>query len=549
MRCRAGGVNRTNHESGWRSGVHPDKRRHGDSKGRNTVTRSEARAIANARALAGPSHGGSFAGDAARGGAIAFGGQIARMVLQLLSAAIMSRLLAPADFGLLAMAITITGFVGLFTDMGLSVATIQRTEVSQPVVSMLLFVNLGVGFILMLLAVLLSPVAGWLYGDPRVTLLVIGMAVSIPIAAAVAQHNALLARSMRWLPLQVIAFVSQSIGLVVGVLLAWKTDAGPWALVGQIITVGFVTLVLTWLVCDWRPSRVTDWRVARDELGFGANHTGFTFLNFFHRQFDNILIGWRWGAVELGFYARAYNLLTLPVGLINGSLSSAAIPILSKCKDDPPRWNAAYLRLATVTAFMGCGLCAVLFVVAEPLVNIVLGPGWDEVSTIFRVLAISSVISTASNACGWVFISLGRTRQYFYWALFASPIYVLGFALGLPWKAEGVAIGYAICAFALSPLYFAYAMRQVTISMATISRWMMPVLAAAMLAIGAGELVNTATAGAHDILRIIIGGATVGIAYLALGAACLYTLAHYRPMQAMLHDVAIPIFRRFGVGS
>ncbi len=513
------------------------------------MTRSEARAIANARALAGPGTGGSFAGDAARGGAIAFGGQIARMVLQLIGTAIMSRLLAPADFGLLAMAITITGFVGLFTDMGLSVATIQRRELSQPLVSTLLFVNLAVGVILMLLAALAAPLASLLYDDPRVTGLVIGMALSIPLAAAVAQHNALLARSMRWVPLQVIAFASQAVGLVVGVLLAWKTELGVWALVAQILTANVVMLISTWIVCDWRPSRVENWRVASAELGFGANVTGFTLLNFFHRQFDNILIGWRWGPAELGFYSRAYNLLTLPIGLINGSLSSSAIPILSKLKDDPERWNAAYLRLATVTAYMGCGLCAVLFAIADPLVDIVLGPGWHEVSVIFRVLAISSIFGTASNSCGWVFLSLGRSRQFFYWSLFASPLYVLSFAIGLPWKAQGVSIGYAICVFALTPLYFAYALRQTTISMATLARWMMPVLAAAMLAIGAGELVNNVTADAGNFARIIIGSAAVGMAYLALGAAGLYGLAHYRPMQTMLHDVARPLLGRFGLGS
>jgi polysaccharide transporter, PST family len=492
---------------------------------------------------------GSFAGHAARGGAIAFGGQVTRLVLQLLGTAIMSRLLAPADFGLIAMAATVTGFVALFTDMGLSVATIQKTEVSQPLVSTLFFVNIAVGLILMIAAALAAPLAALLYNDPRVTLIVIGMALSIPLAAAVAQHDALLARAMRWMPLQLIALVSQAVGLVVGVLLAWKADVGVWALVAQMITASIVTLILTWIVCDWRPSRVDNWRDARAELGFGANVTGFSLLNFFHRQFDNILIGWRWGAVELGFYARAYNLLTLPIGLINGSLSSSAIPILAKCKDDPERWNAAYLRLATVTAFLGCGLCAILFAIAEPLVNIILGPGWGEVSVIFRALAMSSIFATASNSCGWVFISLGRTRQYFYWSLFASPIFVLSFVIGLPWKAEGVAISYAACMAILAPIYFAYAARQTTLTFATLSRWIVPVLVVAALAIGAGEAVNSFTRNANDFVRVIIGALTAGSVYALLGGACLYGLSHYRPLREMLHEFIAPISRRFGFGS
>ncbi len=513
------------------------------------MTRYEARQAANARTLAGPAASGSYVGDAARGGLIAFGGQITRLVLQLLGTAIMSRLLAPEDFGLIAMAVTVTGFVGLFTDMGLSVATIQKTEVSQPLVSTLFYVNIGVGLALMLIAALAAPLAALLYNDPRVTLIVIGMALCIPLAAAVAQHDALLARAMRWMPLQLIALASQAVGLIVGVLLAWKTEAGVWALVAQMISAGVVAVVLTWIICDWRPSRVDNWRDAKAELAFGANVTGFSLLNFFHRQFDNILIGWRWGAVELGFYARAYNLLTLPISLVNGSLSSSAIPILAKCKDDPDRWNAAFLRLATVTAFLGCGLCAVLFAVAEPLVNIILGPGWSEVSIIFRALAMSSIFATASNACGWVFISLGRTRQYFYWSLFASPLFALSFVIGLPWKGQGVAISYAACMAILAPVYFAYAVRQTTMTLGTLARWMVPVIVVAALAIGAGETINARTKNLPDIARLLVGALTAGGVYALLGAACLYGLSHYRSLREMLHVFIDPWVRRLGFGS
>ena len=94
-----------------------------------------------------------------------------------------------------------------------------------------------------------------------------------------------------------------------------------------------------------------------------------------------------------------------------------------------------------------------------------------------------------------------------------------------------------------------YAARQTTIRYRTIARWIVPVLMTAMLAIGAGELVNLTTAGSHDVVRIAIGGLTVGLAYAALGSACLYGLPHYRPMRIMLHEVVAPLLRRLGLGS
>src|SRR5690606_7649785 len=133
----------------------------------------------------------------------------------------------------------------------------------------------------------------------RVTWLVIALAVPIPVTAAAAQHNALLQRGMRWLALQLTGIAAQLAGAVATILLAWTTAVGYWALVAQAWVSAVLGLVLAWIVCPWRPSPVRDWQGARSALHFGLNLTGFNFLNYFHRQFDNVLIGWRWGATEL----------------------------------------------------------------------------------------------------------------------------------------------------------------------------------------------------------------------------------------------------------
>ena len=86
---------------------------------------------------------------------------------------------------------------------------------------------------------------------------------------------------------------------------------------------------LIWTACPWRPSLVSDWRGARSGLHFGAYLAGFSVVNFFHRQLDNIIVGWRFGATELGFYSRGYQLMLLPLNLFNGPLSAAIEPSLS----------------------------------------------------------------------------------------------------------------------------------------------------------------------------------------------------------------------------
>jgi polysaccharide transporter, PST family len=488
----------------------------------------------NERALAAGQEQGGLSKSAMRGGAIAFGAHLGKLAIHITGAVIMARLLTPADFGLIAMAATVTVFVGLFTDMGLSAATIQRSSVSQELVSTLFFVNLGAGLLLMLLAFASAPVAAWAFGDPRITWLVVALAIALPISAATAQHNALLVRAMRWGPVQMSGLAGQLAGLIVAVILAWVVEIGYWALVGQAFTAAMTSFLLSWIYCDWRPNWVKGWRTARAEIGYGLNLSGFNFLNYFHRQFDNILIGWRWGPIELGYYSRAYNLLILPITLINNSMGQISVPILSKLKDAPEEWNKAFLQMTTVTSFAGVGVCILLLVGADPIIRILLGEQWTAVIDIFRFLSLSSVLMTVANSCGWVFVSLGRTKEYLRWALFSGPLYVLSFAVGLPWKASGVALSYAIAVMVLAPLYIAFALRQTSLRKREFVAWIGPIYALALLASIAGLATFAALGDWGPLAKLVTCSSVVMFLYLGGGYVCLNKLGHYRPLKFML---------------
>ena len=344
----------------------------------------------------------------ARGGVIAVVAQFCRILIQLAVAALLARLLAPSDFGLVAMATTLTAFVGMFTDLGLSAATVQQKEVGQSLVTALFYLNLAMGLFVMAVAMAAAPLAAWFFGDGRITTVVIALALSIPVAAVGAQHSALLQRGMRWGPIQWTPLVAQLAGGIAAVLLAWKCGMGYWALVAQSWVTTILTTVSMWWFCAWRPDLRVNWRGVRGALHFGLNLTGFNVINYFHRQFDNVLIGWRWGATDLGYYNRAYQLLTLPLTLVNGPVGSAVIPALSRLQEDPERWSRAYLKAFGAVNLLSAGITAVMIPTAQPMVRLLFGPGWEPTGHIFALLSISMFAATPMNTVGWVYMSLGQ---------------------------------------------------------------------------------------------------------------------------------------------
>ncbi len=380
----------------------------------------------------------------ARGGLIGISTQLMAMAMQIANAAVMARLLEPADFGLIAMAMVVTGFIMLFQDLGLSTATIQRKVIDQDLVSGLFLINVAIGVVIMLASFGAAPVAAWAYDDPRVMPLVMALAATIPLSALGAQHRALMQRRMMWNRVQALQLVPQFLGIVAGILAATLTDLGYWALVLTQWVTGFAGMVLAWAFSGWWPSRVSDWSGVRAAVGFGANLTLFSFANWFNRNLDNALIGWRWGPDELGFYTRAYTLLMLPMRLVSGPVTGAVLPALSRLQDQPERWRDRLLEAMGAVFFISSGLTSVMIAAAEPMILVVYGPGWEKAADIFQILLFAMYAQMIANLNGWIYISTGRTGRMAVWGLIYLPIVVAAFAISLPFGAIGVAKGFTV---------------------------------------------------------------------------------------------------------
>jgi PST family polysaccharide transporter len=305
-------------------------------------------------------------------------------------------------------------------------------------------------------------------------------------------------------------------------LIAWRTDLGYWALVVQAWVGAALTLTLLWSACPWRPSRVRDWSRARPALRFGLHLTGFQLLNYCNRQSDNVLIGWRWGAAELGQYTRAYALLMLPLQLINGPVGSAVVPALSRIQSDPERWRSAYLDALGMIVLPSAGITAVLIATAKPLVALLYGPGWSETASIFAILAISMFASTPMNATGWIYISLARTKRMLQWSLIRTPLTVAAFLVGLPFGGLGVAVAFTSVVVATFLPGLVFATRGTPIGVRQILRIVAPLSLAGMAAAACGTLAAIAAAASSNWQSLAAAGSGAALVYLVIAGTLIW---------------------------
>lgn len=362
-----------------------------------------------------------------------------QFVLRIGSTAILARLLMPEAFGLISMVLVVIGFAAMFKDAGLSMATVQRADVTHEQVSTLFWINVALSTSLMLFIAAFSPLIAWFYGEPRLTEITIAVSLAFLFSGLTIQHQALLRRQMRFGILACINIGSMSISIMVGVGLALQ-GFGYWSLVGMHLAQPLANGILVWFFCDWRPGMPKRGAGVRPMLSFGGNLTLSNFLNHCTRNVDNLLIGAVCGASSLGLYTKAYRLLMMPIQQLNAPVSAAAVPALSRLQNDPERFKQFYLKGISYLTFFGMPLVVFSFVAAEEIIRIVLGPGWEGSVPIFRALAPAALIGTLNVATGWIFVSLGRTDKQVKSASFGAIITIAAFLIGINWGAFGVAV-------------------------------------------------------------------------------------------------------------
>ena len=419
----------------------------------------------------------------ARGGVVTIVSHGLKFALSIGATAILARLLTPHDYGLIGMVVVFTGFVAMFKDLGLSLATVQRPEITDEQISTLFWVNVTISVAITLLMILLAPLIGWFYGEPRLTLITMVTATGFLFGGLAVQHEALLKRQMRFYALSVIAFASMMLGYVVGIILAWR-GAAYWSLVFSQLALLAANTLGVWFVCRWRPGRPRRNTGVRSMLSFGGNITGYALINYVSKNTDSLVVGRMFGPQVLGLYTKAVQLLTLPTDQINEPLATVSIPALSRLADSPERYRQAYLRIMEKVIMVTMPAVMLMLATADWLVLIILGPQWIDSAKILVFMAVAGLFQPVAATGGWLLVSQGRVRDMLRWSLINAPISILSIVAGVPWGVVGVAVSFSLGRILVAiPLLFWFVGRSGPVRMGDFYRLLAPFTGASICAL------------------------------------------------------------------
>jgi O-antigen/teichoic acid export membrane protein len=451
-------------------------------------------------------------GRSVRGGFWTLSSQGAQFVMQSVSTVVLARLLMPADFGLVAMVMAITSLGQAFADLGLSEATIQRTEISHEQISTLFWINVAIGLGLTLATAALAPLLVWFYQEPRLRDITLVTSLTFLIGGLRVQHTALLKRQMRFFALGIRDVVSYALAVPLAIALALR-GSGYWAIVALPLTLNFTQMALSWLMVRWLPGLPRRGVKVRSLIVFGGNVAASYFVTNLTRSADSILIGWYWGAGPLGLYSRAYNLLMLPVRQLSGPAGSVAVPAFSRIHDDPERFARYYLRAVNLIIWISAPVFGFLFVAAMPVIVLVLGSKWGEAAPVFQILVISALGQLLLDSTIWLFVSRGQSARLLKLLLFVSPVMVGSFAFGLRFGIKGVALSGSLVLLAIFPWLLKFTFRGTDLTLPRLGEAILKPISVALCGVALAELGSRLIAPQRTVTQLLTAAICFAAAY------------------------------------
>lgn len=471
----------------------------------------------------------NMAHRASRGIAVTMGGMWSKTIIQMAAIVLLGRLLSPEDFGLIAMVTAISGVADLVRDFGLTGAIIQAREISERAWRSLFWLALALGTFLGGILAAAAPLIAMLYKDDRLILITLVVAPSLIVNGLIMPLQARATRDLMFGLLAKIDVYSMVIGVALAIttaLLGW----GYWAILMMVGGGLLARLVVLWAALRPRPG----WpRIHRDVLPLvtrGSSIFGAELLNYVERNSDTIIIGNQLGAAVLGQYSRAYALFLMPLQQLNGPIGRVALPVLSKLQDDADRYRRYIRGALLVIGYLTLPTYAILATISGALFELLIGPGWDQASIIFSILAIAGISQGIGKVRGWLFITLGRSHQQFLLDLVTRPLVVLGFFVGIMWGGiYGLALTYGIISAVLLVPGFAFAIHKTFVRGTDI---IFPVLRPFVFALLAFASAYAATRSVEllPILEVIVGG----LAGLVVLLPLLLIPAYRRDFQTIL---------------
>lgn len=288
---------------------------------------------------------------------------------------VLARLLAPEDYGTIALVTVFTTILQVFVDSGLGTALIQKKDADDLDFSSVFYFNFFVCIVLYIGTFLAAPIIAGFYGDNSLIPIIRVISLTIVISGVKGIQQSYVSRNMLFKRFFFATLGGTIFSAFLGIGLAYA-GFGVWAIVAQQLSNTAIDTLILWITVKWRPKRMFSWNRLKGLLSFGWKLLVSSLLDTVYNNLRNLIIGKFYSSADLAYYNQGDKFPKIIVTNINSSIDSVLLPTLANEQEHIDRVKSMTRRAIKTSTFIMAPLMMGLAFCATSIVKIVLTDKW-----------------------------------------------------------------------------------------------------------------------------------------------------------------------------
>ena len=356
---------------------------------------------------------------------------------------IVARILVPEDYGVVAISGVFTGLLLIVTDMGFMAALINMKKVEREDFDSVFWLNVLLSGVLFAMIYFLAPTIGRLYGSEILVDIIRVSALVLPLGSLKIVPQAIALRNMDYKYRALVEMAGHFTMAISSVILA-LTGFGVWTLVYAVI-LGQIVVVLAYLpLLKTFPGLVINFVRIKKIASYGLYLMGSEILGFITKRADIMIIGLFLTEKQVGYYAMAFHLATLPLDKIGSIFNGVAFPAVSRIKENSSLAKSLFLNMHKYLLLITYPILVGFALVAEDLVLLLLTDKWLPLVPILQALCILNLLRISGMIMPFMIAGLGHPESVFRFNALSSVILPVAFVIGAQYGLEGVMLSWFV---------------------------------------------------------------------------------------------------------
>lgn len=353
---------------------------------------------------------------------------------------VLARLLAPDDYGILAILTAFIALSNVFIQSGFNTALIQKKDADEADFSSVFWLSLLVATALYAVLFFSAPAISSFYKNEALTSVLRVLALTLFFGALNSVQNAMVSKTMQFK-----RFFFSSMGGAIGsgalgIALAYR-GFGVWALVAQQLANNVLISVILWVTVKWRPRLVFSLGKVRRLFSFGWKLLCSGLLDTGYRQLYSLVIGRVFTSADLGLFSRGEQFPSVIATNLDGSIQSVMLPTLSSHNDSRDEVKRLTRRSISTSSYVLMPCMLGLAAVAKNVVLVLLTEKWLMCVPFLQLACLSYALYPIHTANLTAINAMGRSDVFLRLEVIKKIVGIMTLVVTVPFGLVAMACG------------------------------------------------------------------------------------------------------------